>query len=250
MHLMRVIVVTFAVLAAGCASGPATQAPPTAAEQTQDLADFEKGAVLIARQGKPAEGLQVLDPLLGRIEARYHGSKQRIYSARSMAESAYYTGLAARDRRSAIVIGPIWGHAQYLKGYALVELGRLAEGRAALERAIELSPANTQYRSELGHIYQAEENWPKALEVFTEAERFVEFSSEDVRTRHHTRALRGQGFALIEMGRLDEAESRYRRCLKLDAGDRQAALALWLIDELRARAREAPGRSASVTTTA
>lgn len=232
------------VLAAGCASGPRTSPQPPAAQATQaeDLADFEKAGVLL-RQSKPTEGLQVLDGLIGRFETRYRDSKARIYSARTRSESLHYMLQAANDRRSAIDVGPTWSHAQYLKGYALVELKRISEARRALERAIELAPANAQFRSELGHTYQIDKSWTKALEVFTEAERVTEFSLDDEKVRHQTRALRGQGFALIEMGRLDEAEARYRRCLALDANDQVAQMELRLIESLRARGRMTlPGR--------
>jgi Flp pilus assembly protein TadD len=150
---------------------------------------------------------------------------------------------AANDRRSAIDVGPTWSHAQYLKGYALVELQRIPDARRALERAIELAPANAQFRSELGHTYQIDKSWTKALEAFTEAERATAFSLDDEKVRHQTRALRGQGFALIEMGRLEEAEARYRRCLALDADDQVAQMELRLIERLRARGRMTlPGR--------
>jgi len=231
-------------LASGCASGPGTSPQPPAAQATQaeDLADFEKAGVLL-RQSKPTEGLQVLDSLIGRFETRYRDSKARIYSARTRTESLHYMLQAANDRQGAIDVGPTWSHAQYLKGYALVELKRIPEARRALERAIELAPANAQFRSELGHTYQIDKSWTKALEVFTEAERATEFSLDDEKVRHRTRALRGQGFALIEMGRLDEAEARYRRCLALDASDQVAQMELRLIGSLRARGRiTLPGR--------
>lgn len=235
------------VLAPGCASSPGTSpqlpdAQATQATQAEDLADFEKAGLLV-KQRKPAEGLQVLDGLIGRFEARYRDSKARIYSARTRAESLHYMRQAANDRRSAIDVGPTWSHAQYLKGYALVELQRIPDARRALERAIELAPANAQFRSELGHTYQIDKSWTKALEAFTEAERATAFSLDDEKVRHQTRALRGQGFALIEMGRLEEAEARYRRCLALDANDQVAQMELRLIERLRARGRMTlPGR--------
>ncbi|WP_146039261.1 MULTISPECIES: tetratricopeptide repeat protein [unclassified Variovorax] len=231
------------VLASGCAIDPGAQTqPPAATTQAEDLADFEKAGLLL-RQGKPSESLQVLDSLIDRFEARHRERKGRIYSARTRTESLHYMTLAAKDRQNAIDVGPTWGHAQYLKGYALVELERIPEARRAIERAIELAPANAQFRSELGHIYQIDKSWTKALEVFTEAERATEFSLDDEKVRHQTRALRGQGFALIEMGRLDEAEARYRRCLALDANDPVAQMELRLIESLRARGRMTlPGR--------
>src|SRR5687768_5146604 len=112
------------VLASGCASGPATsQQPPDTqdphAAQAEDLAGFERAGLLV-KQGKPGGGLEVLDRLIGRFEARYRDSQARIYSARTRAESVHYMAKAANDRQRAIDGGPTWSHAQYLKGYALV----------------------------------------------------------------------------------------------------------------------------------
>ena len=244
--LVAALFLALAVLApTGCATAPEAGEPvdKTSEARAQDTADFEKASRLIVTERKPQEGLALVEILIERYEARYRNATKRIFSARTMPESLYYAALAGGNRRDSLVLGPIWGYAQFLKGYALVELKRIPEARRALERAIELSPANAQFRSELGHTYQVDKNWSKALEVFTEAERVAKYSNDQERVHHHTRALRGQGFALIEMGRLDEAEARYRRCLELDADDRVAQAELRLIESLRARGRNTlPGR--------
>jgi Flp pilus assembly protein TadD len=52
-----------------------------------------------------------------------------------------------------------------------------------------------------------------------------------------SRAMRGVGFAvgfaLIELGRLDEAEKKFRQCLDLDKGDKKAIAELNYLQNLR-----------------
>jgi tetratricopeptide (TPR) repeat protein len=89
---------------------------------------------------------------------------------------------------------------------------------------------------ELGAVMQQEKNWPEALAAYTEAESAAELSydkdSKQINTPL-TRALRGQGYVLIETGKLDEAEQRYQRCLQLDPDDEGAKRELNYIANLR-----------------
>jgi len=62
------------------------------------------------------------------------------------------------------------GPTHTFKGYALQELHRLPEAKAAIQFALSLSPTNSHYLNELGAIYQLEKNWPKAKETFVAAE--------------------------------------------------------------------------------
>jgi Flp pilus assembly protein TadD len=47
------------------------------------------------------------------------------------------------------------------------------------------------------------------------------------------RALRGKGFVLVELGKLDEAEAMYRRCLAIDPADTKAANELRYVQSRR-----------------
>lgn len=150
-----------------------------------------------------------------------------------MSETLHYMILAQSQGRTAVAIDPAWADAYYLKGYALIELGRVDEARANLEKARALSPRNSRYLSELAHAWQADRQWERALELFVEAEDASRISPDGLRTEELTRALRGQGFSLIELDRIDEAEAKFKASLAADRNDRRSKEELLYIEQLR-----------------
>ena len=121
-----------------------------------------------------------------------------------------------------------------MKGYALSEMGHLSEARSSIERAIALSPENSQYLSELGHIHQLLKEWPKALEYYRKAEMSAEaFSPPSVKAFELGVARRGMGYVLVELGRLDEAEDKYLQCLAADPNDVRAKNELEYVRNLK-----------------
>lgn len=185
------------------------------------------------------EAIVLLDQILVHYTERYPEGETRWYVARDQTETlAYLVHTAAEHDRGgsgqdASVLYGSWADAYFLKGYALVELERNAEAKVALEHAIRLSPYNSNYSAELGHIYQVEQNWEKAYELFATAEDSVAFSLPNQKVMEATRAKRGLAYALIEMGRLDEAESKLEECLKLDKNDQRAKQELEYLRKLR-----------------
>ena len=51
------------------------------------------------------------------------------------------------------------------------------------------------------------------------------------------RAIRGQGYVLAELGRLDEAEAKYKKCLAMDANDAKAQHELEYIRAVRGKSK-------------
>jgi Flp pilus assembly protein TadD len=183
---------------------------------------------------KPQEALEALDQLIAAYEAKYKDGGKRVYEARSSPEGLLYLMMAAKDNQSAVLAKGVWGEAYYVKGYTLIELNRLDDAKPVLERAIAISPRNSKFIGELGHIYQTRSDWPNALATFTDAEEAArEFSPPQAKVREWTRALRGSGYVLVELGRLDEAEAKYRKCLELDKNDQKALGELRYIEEVR-----------------
>ena len=220
-----------ALLAAGillCQSVPSragTDNPPTAsarADETEQQQHVDAAAKLL-QERKPAEAIDGLDKVIAHFEALRKEKTDLAYCARSPAESLVYLLKATVDKTPASVYGPAWCDAYFLRGYALIELGRTAEARAALERAVQLAPREAHYRSELADVYAREKNWNEALAAFDASAKVAEESVEKERKNAELgRALRGKGFVLVELGRLDEAEAMYRRCLALDPADKKA----------------------------
>jgi len=190
----------------------------------------------LVQANKPVEALQKsFDVVARRLDSRHAAGSDTLYCARDQGEALVYLAMAAEQHASASVLGPTWSDAHYLKGYALLELGRLAESREALERAVALSPSNSQYLSELAYTYQVEKNWNEALARYASAENAAELSPDELRASDASRALRGQGFVLVELDRLDEAETIYRKAMAIDPQDRNSAGELKYIEQVRAR---------------
>jgi Flp pilus assembly protein TadD len=185
---------------------------------------IEQGAHLLQAH-KPAEALPYFDQVVALYQSRFKDANMRYYSARTPTEALFYmTDAALADgKRGALAASGNWGYAHYLKGYALLDLGRPDEAKAELLRATALSPQNAQFLGELGHVYEVEKNWPLAMQTFERAEKAAkEFSPDNARNAELARAWRGEGYALVELGRLDEAEALYRKCLGLDPQDETA----------------------------
>jgi Flp pilus assembly protein TadD len=121
-----------------------------------------------------------------------------------------------------------------MKAYALTELNRVNDAQAALGSAIALSPLNSQFISELAYTYQAQKNCEKSIATYVQASSAAELGSDDTtKTIDLTRAWRGQGYCLVEQGKLDEAEAMYKKCLALDPKDNKARGELEYIKGLR-----------------
>jgi tetratricopeptide (TPR) repeat protein len=184
--------------------------------------------------GRPQEAIEEsFDQVIAAYETRYDKSPKRIYCARSPAETVLYASLASSQKQETEILTSEWADAYLLKGYALLELGRVAEARTTIERAVALSPQNAQYQEELAFAYQTEKDLARAMALYESAAAAAEFSPKETKISDLTRALRGQGYILIEQGKLDEAEKKYRKCLELDPNDRGSKNELQYIEQLR-----------------
>ncbi|NIA52944.1 tetratricopeptide repeat protein [Massilia sp. TW-1] len=198
---------------------PVTTTRADEAEQQQHV----DAAAKLLQQGKPAEALDGIDKVIAHFEAVRKDKTDVAYCARSPAESLVYLAEAAKNNTATSVYGSAWCDAYFLRGYALIELGRAGEARAALERAVHLAPREAHYRSELAELYARQKNWNEALAAFDASATVAEESVDKERKNAELgRALRGKGFVLVELGKLDEAEAMYRRCLALDPADKKA----------------------------
>jgi len=188
--------------------------------------------------GTPHLALQPLDELISAYQAQYDNSDVMVFNARTTTETIFYTVIASGEEKDAVIADNHWADALFLKAYVLIEMRDLAAAKATLEKALNLSPKNSRYLSELGHIYQTEKNWTKALELFQRAEKAADTYSPDLlKSAELSRALRGQGYSLIEQGKLDEAEEIYKRCLEIDKNDRNAKHELEFIKGLKEQSR-------------
>jgi len=202
---------------------------------------LQEARKLGARKELP-EAIDKCDQIIASFKAHYESRKEKIYCARTSAESLGYLLTAAAEidksqNSKAIVLSPTWAEACFYKGYLLQDLGRTAEAKAALLLAVDLSPWNCKYLCELGSIYKLEKNWLKARKVFETAEDQASIGPDDVKAVELGQARRGLGYVFVELGQLDEAEKKYQQCLAADPKDTKAAKELEYVRGLRAKAK-------------
>ncbi len=205
-------------------------------DEDKQLALLNAGRSLLLDEHKPAQAIsEYFDKVIRYYEARHRNTKDRIYCARTPTEVIYYSALGASEGQSTSVIDSTWSDAYFLKGYALVELEQPAEARKLLDRALELSPMNSAYLSERAHLDQMDKDWDTALAKFKLATEAAEMTTpEEAKVYEWTRALRGQGFALIELGRLEEAKAMYHKALELDPDDEGSKGELRYVERMQA----------------
>jgi tetratricopeptide (TPR) repeat protein len=211
---------------------------PDADDEAAQLKALEAAWSLI-QDKRAAEALPALDAVIAHYEARFPAGKMRWYVARDLSETLLYLGMASLSAPTAgsgpadaQVLKVQWANAWYLKGFALVELERAAEARAALGKAIELSPNNATYLIELAETYKLAKDWDNALDLFTQAVGAAEVSPDEVRKSDLGHAMRGQAFVHVERGNYAEARKILEKCLKLDPNDARAKEELEYIAKL------------------
>lgn len=210
------------LLAILLAAAPLSPAMAQGAETSQERSQLGQVAGMLT-SGRAAEAIEILDPIIARHDKRHADDPRLYFCADTVEESILLAAIAEETgKESVIVVGSPLCFALWAKGYALVELGRIPEALPYLERATAMAPLNSQYLSELGHVYQELKQWDKALAAFTQAADAAEFLKGDRRIRWLTRAWRGMGFNLIELRRWDEAEAMFNKALELDPNDAKA----------------------------
>ena len=238
MDLLRIIAILFTafICIAADAQTPESQQSSIAIDESAHENLLAEGAALL-RARKPEEAMSTyIDPVIAAYEEKYRNAPGIIYCARSQVEVLFYLLQAAAEKKSATTLKSTWGDALYLKAYALFEVRRLADAKEMLRRAIKLSPKNASYHAELGQIHSYEKNWSKAIESYHLATSAAEeFSPPKKRTAELTRAWRGMAYVKVELGRLDEAEALYEKCLALNPDDRSAAAELRYVRSLRTK---------------
>jgi tetratricopeptide (TPR) repeat protein len=217
---------------------PAQGTAPAGNEKLDDpAAEIAGQAVDLIRAKRALEALALLDKGIADQDKAHAGETHLLYSAHSPTQVLLYATQGAKEKKDVTVLGPGWSDLLFLKGFALIDLGRSDEAKAYLERAIALSPMHSQYLSEMGEWYKSHEDWERAHQFYQKAYDFAGFAPENGQLKEKTRALRGMGYVLTEQGKLKEAERAYRDCLKLDSRDEIAKGELTYVRGLQAKSR-------------
>ena len=65
----------------------------------------------------------------------------------------------------------------------------------------------------------------------------AKLAPDDTRSDELGRARRGQGYVLVELGKLDEAEKKYQQCLAANPNDANAKAELQYVREQKAKGK-------------
>lgn len=205
--------------------GPSLAPASPAAAAARDTDAERKTRVEVASTallgGRPQAALDAIEPAIAGYDADHATEKRRIYRGMSPMQRLACLMEAASEKTGVVAVGSAYCNALYIKGYALVDLDRPADARATYERIVTPAPMHSHYLAELGQTYRPERNRSKMLELCRQAAGYAELATPD-------RVKAGQGLAwrcmgmLVEQGKLDKAETLYRKCLKVDPDDAKA----------------------------
>lgn len=210
----------------------ATPAPP---EAKKDDDRIDRAAMLM-KEGKHADAIDILDGMIAEFEkAHPANSETMVFSASNLVQTIYYSGITAALKKNGVVVDGNWALAYFLKGFALIDLNRSDEALPYLDKAVALSPSDSQFLAERGEWYKSHKQWDKAFADFKAAADASGFSDESVKEKDKARALRGMGFVRIELGDLNEAEKLFHESLKLTPGNQNALSELEYIKSLRSK---------------
>lgn len=236
-RLFSVLSITLPVLAALIAASPAAAQtpPPTRRLDEQRFAPQMAEMIDLMKAHRFADAVARADEI-DRAFTDAHRNGPVAYCSRGGGETLLELTQASTRNVSAVAIGTTWCEALYMKAYALVELGRPADAATVLDRVLTLAPFHSVYLSERGELRLRAKQFDAAMETFRRAEEHAGLTpNADAVRSQKARACRGIGFALIELGRLDEAAENYRRCLTIDPGDRKSLQELGYIASLKAK---------------
>ncbi|MBF9150711.1 tetratricopeptide repeat protein [Novosphingobium jiangmenense] len=232
MPLRRVILAPVLSLSACLVSLPAAAAD---AEMTDDQAVQLSNAIFAdITRGKPAAAIEKADQLIAAFNLR------QARRAHVCAESNEQAEALARhnDREVTMeltIVGAAWCDGYFAKGYAMIDLGKGKDALPWLQLAHDRAPLNAHYTNELAEWFKSQRDWTRSYGLFEEALKSAETAPGDRRPFYKARALRGMGFAKIEMGQLDEAEALFNQSLTFEPNSPAAMNELKYIKQIRGK---------------
>jgi tetratricopeptide (TPR) repeat protein len=229
-----VFIIFLTALTSGCATTKHDTASTTA-----PVSDAEKhliDGVTFVNSGSINKAIDELNQAIEICDNQYSDKKTKVFSSRGQTETIYYMLLASAENIQAIAVNTTCSDALYFRGYVEMDRGNLEVAQTYVERAIAMAPVNSRYLSELGHIHQTNKKWNDALEVFSTSEESADiYSPDSLKNKELMRAKRGVAFALTELNRIDEAESKYKECLAIDPNDKNSLHELEYLKILRTK---------------
>lgn len=229
-------------------------AAPAAVLTPEQIAKLLEDGTNVLKQGNPELAIKnYFEPVNQSFmrQTASAGAYDEIYASRNAIETAAYEAKVAKENEGAakpthmVIVDGAWTDALILKARALAQLKRVSEAMSALNQAVVLSPGYPLVWLEMGSIYQSQKDWENSFKAYKTAENYAGAIEDKAKqTETLASALRGQAVAMIELGRFDDAETLYKRCLKLNPGDTAATDGLAQVQAHRGTSAPAAGAAA------
>jgi len=146
---------------------------------------------------------------------------------------AYIQQKDSKDKRNVTWETPSYSKAYYLVAFLAVEEGNWQKGLELIDSALKLEPDHPTLLCEKALILGRLGKHKEALAIYQAATRTREWAPVD----QHARAMRGAAIALIDLGKLEEAENLLRESLKLEPTSKVALNELAYIEKLKGGAK-------------
>lgn len=192
--------------------------PMAAAGQGKDRDSAAEATIVQAfsaiQAGDPARALAMVEPVVASFDKEFSGEKRHIFCSQTAEQDGYYMTTADGGADNARLVTVSWCNALYVKAFALVDLDRLDDAQSAFERLVAYAPKHSRYLNELAYVLLKKKEWQHSIDTYRSAEAAATFTPQR-RDYERCVAFRGIGFDLVELGRLDDAEASYRKCLAI-----------------------------------
>lgn len=217
---------------------PGNQVPsPSGPQLSREALDAEQvdAAVALIADGELAEAERLLADVAVRTPAQYElvclNGTQLDIKFWDLSDFLHYVMWQQKHgvERGITWIPSAYPRALYYLGFLRVKQGRYLDAIEFLDRGERLEPTNPNFRLERAQAIARMERYQDSLAYYQQVRELGPHTS----AKHLGLALRGEGFALIELARLDEAEACFRQSLEFDPESPVAANELAYIQELR-----------------
>lgn len=199
--------------------------PVYAESQRSDL----EAAKELLKEGHADQSLALVDPII--TQAMLNQAKDPAAMCPSAAVAVLQSFMKGNFSAS---VENDWCDAMLVKGYALNELKRPTEAAQVLETLIGHAPNNPQYLAEYAYTVRINGYLERSLDLYTQAEKLASRLSDKGSASHwRAVALRGQGYALSDLQRWDDAKKAYERSLKYEPENEIARSELQYIEQHR-----------------
>jgi len=223
MKKLTILAIFAASLAASSQLAAQAPAPKGASELEQAKAKL--------REGKPAEALALVDPIVARAEAKEAKDPE------AMCPSAAAAFLVAYMRQSSklnisVSVENDWCDAMLVQGYALGEQKRFSEAADRLGKLVKHDKFNANYLAEYAFALRSSGQVDLAMEFYRKTKDAASHYSDKAAQRHwRAVALRGIGFIEFDRANWKAAEKAYKDSLKDEPGNQIALGELELIKQ-------------------